>query len=169
MPTWMRNVFNLDPILTLSTSPNMRLASQKVRNISKGLQYIKTLQYTKKLEIYNRFENNSREPQSNNVLLFPMFLDVNHKATPLQSAFPCWGQLNCNPSEKSHLQCHLHPSRPVLEKNTHKDIFLAWFSLSNLLVPMKSVTRTLLRLWVTRVCVKCGLEATKGLNWVNWP
>ena len=67
----------------------MRLASQKVRNISKGLQYIKTLQYTKKLEIYNRFENNSREPQSNNVLLFPMFLDVNHKATPLQSAFPC--------------------------------------------------------------------------------
>ena len=73
MPTWMRNVFNLDPILTLSTSPNMRLASQKVRNISKGLQYIKTLQYTKKLEIYNRFENNSREPQSNNVLLFSMF------------------------------------------------------------------------------------------------
>ena len=73
MPTWMRNVFNLDPILTLSTSPNMRLASQKVRNISKGLQYIKTLQYTKKLEIYNRFENNSREPQSKNVLLFSMF------------------------------------------------------------------------------------------------
>ena len=73
MPTWMRNVFNLDLILTLSTSPNMRLASQKVRNISKGLHYIKTLQFTKKSEIYNRFENNSREPQSNNVLLFSMF------------------------------------------------------------------------------------------------
>ena len=165
MPTWMRNVFNLDPILTLSTSPNMRLASQKVRNISKGLQHIKPLRYTKKSEIYTWLPWTTKQQCVSTLNV----LEGNHKATPLQSAFPCWGQLNCNPSEKSHLQCHLHPSRPVLEKNTHKDIFLAWFSLSNLLVPMKSVTRTLLRLWVTRVCVKCGLEATKGLNWVNWP
>ena len=82
IPTWNvlegyadlnEKCFQSGPHINSLHLPNMRLASQKVRNISKGLQYIKTLQYTKKLEIYNRFENNSREPQSNNVLVLSMF------------------------------------------------------------------------------------------------
>ena len=40
--------------------------------------------------------------------------------------------------------------------------FLTWFSLSNLpWSKIRSVTRIVLRLWVTRHWVKCGLKATK--------